>query len=182
MEAGQQVFAAKGYLDTTVDDITRQAGASRTTFYLYFKSKSELMTALLDDWRPSAVKTYHVLDAMLEDDGPQLPERLRGWLADWLDVWTSGADVNQSMLQATMFESDVELQHLRLSEALVDGLEHYHERIPAQQRSAARNRALILEMMTQRIFAVASQNMLPISGDRLLDILTEMWMEVLAPG
>jgi hypothetical protein len=138
--------------------------------------------ALVDDRMPFAVETYHVLDKMLEDDGPQLPDRLRGWLAEWLDVWTNGVDASHAMLQATMLESDVELHHLRVSEALVDGLEHHHERIPVQQRSAARNRALILEIMTQRIFALASQSMLPISGDRLLDILTEMWMEVLAAG
>jgi AcrR family transcriptional regulator len=182
MEAGQQVFAAKGYPDTRVDDIARQAGASRATFYLHFKSKCELMTALVDDWTPFAVETYHVLDEMLEDDGPQLPGRLRGWLAQWLEVWTTGADVNRAMLQATMLESDVELHHLRLSQALVDGLEHYNERMPARRRGAARNRALLLEMMTQRIFALASQSMLPISGDRLLDILTQMWMEVLVAG
>jgi AcrR family transcriptional regulator len=182
MEAGQQVFAAKGYPDTRVDDIARQAGASRATFYLHFKSKGELMMALVDDRMPFAVETYHVLDKMLEDDGPQLPDRLRGWLAEWLDVWTNGVDASHAMLQAAMLESDVELHHLRVSEALVDGLEHHHERIPVQQRSAARNRALILEIMTQRIFALASHSMLPISGDRLLDILTEMWMEVLAAG
>jgi AcrR family transcriptional regulator len=179
MEAGQQVFAAKGYPDTRVDDIARQAGASRATFYLHFKSKSELMTALVDDWLPFAVETYHVLDEMLEDGGPQLPDRLRGWLAQWLDVWTNAADANHAMLQATMLESDVELHHLRLSEALVDGLAQHQERVPARQRGGARNRALVLEMMTQRIFALASQSMLPIPGDRLLDILTQMWMEVL---
>jgi AcrR family transcriptional regulator len=182
MEAARQVFAAKGYPDTRVDDIARQAGASRATFYLHFKSKCELMTALVDDGVPFAVETYHVLDQMLEDDGPQLPGRLRGWLAEWLDVWTNGADVNHAMLQATMLESDVERHHLRLSEALVDGLERHQERVPAQQRGDARNRALVLEMMTQRIFALASQSMLPISGDCLLDILTEMWLEVLVTG
>ena len=182
MEAAQQVFAAKGYPDTRVDDIARQAGASRATFYLHFKSKCELMTALVEDGLPFAVETYHVLDEMLADGGPQLRARLREWLAEWLDVWTNGADVNHAMLQATMLESDVELHYLRLSEALVDGLEHHQERVPAARRAGARNRALILEMMTQRIFALASQSMLPVSGDSLLDILTEMWTEVLVTG
>lgn len=182
MEASQQVFADKGYLDTRVDDIARQAGASRATFYLHFKSKSELMMAQVDDLTPFAVETYHVLDKMLQDDGPQLPGRLRGWLAQWLDLWTSGADLNRAMLQATMLESDVERHHLRLSEALVDGLEQYLEQIPEARRAAARNRVLILEMMTQRIFAVASHSMLPVPGERLLDILTAMWLEILVPG
>src|ERR1700744_3448307 len=94
MEAGQKEFAAKGYLDTRVEDIARLAGASRATFYLHFKSKSELMIALAEEMLPFAVGSSRDLDDMLEDHGPQLRERLRKWLAQWLDVWTSGAEAN----------------------------------------------------------------------------------------
>jgi AcrR family transcriptional regulator len=180
MEVAQQLFAAQGYPDTTVDDIARAAGASRATFYLHFKSKSELMTALVNDSTPSAVETYHVLDEVLKDDGPQLPDRLRAWLADWLDRWTHGAQASHAMLQATMLEPEVELHHLRLSEALIGGLVGYFDRMPADERAAARERVLILEIMTQRIFALSSRSKLPISRDRLLNILTEMWLRVFA--
>jgi AcrR family transcriptional regulator len=179
MEAGQQEFAANGYLDTRVEDIARVAGASRATFYLHFKSKSDLMIALAEEWLPFAVGTYHDLDEMLEDRGPQLRQRLRAWLAQWLDVWTSGSEANHAMLQATMLDSEVEQHYLRVSEALVDSLKRYHERVPDAERDAARDRVLILEMMTQRVFALASQAALPVPRERLLDILTEMWSDVL---
>ena len=179
MEAGQREFAAKGYLDTRVEDIARLAGASRATFYLHFKSKSELMIALAEEMLPFAVGTYRDLDDMLQDRGPELRERLRKWLAQWLDVWSSGAEANHAMLQATMLDADVEQHYLKVSEALVDSLKHYHERVPADERDAARDRALILEMMTQRVFALASQKALPVPRERLLDILTEMWVDVL---
>ena len=90
MEVAQQLFAAQGYPETTVDDIARAAGASRATFYLHFKSKAELMGSAIDAMAPMAVETYHVLDEQLADDGPQLPGRLRGWLAEWLERWTDG--------------------------------------------------------------------------------------------
>ena len=77
MEVAQQLFAAQGYPETTVDDIARAAGASRATFYLHFKSKAELMGASIDAAAPAAVETYHVLDEQLAVDGPQLPGRLR---------------------------------------------------------------------------------------------------------
>src|SRR6201996_1663656 len=145
MEAGQQEFAAKGYLDTRVEDIARLAGASRATFYLHFKSKSELMIALAEEMLPFAVGTYRDLDEMLRGHGPELRERLRKWLAQWLDVWTSGAEANHAMLQATMLDADVEQHYLRVSEALIDSLQQYHARVPADERDAARDRALILE-------------------------------------
>src|SRR3984885_5474822 len=88
MEVAQQLFAAQGYPETTVDDIARAAGASRATFYLHFKSKAELMGAAIDASVPMAVETYHVLDEQLADDGPQLPGRLRGGVGEWLDRMT----------------------------------------------------------------------------------------------
>lgn len=180
MEVAEQLFAAQGYPDTTVDDIARAAGASRATFYLHFKSKSELMTALIDALVPIAVEPYHVLDELLADDGPQLPGRLRAWLGEWLERWTDGAQASHAMLQATMLEPEVELHYLRLSEVLIDSLVRYFDRMPADERAAARERALVLEIMTQRIFALASRSKLPVTVDRMLDILTEFWLQVFA--
>jgi AcrR family transcriptional regulator len=42
-------FENKGYAATTIDDIVRAAGATRTTFYLHFASRTELMRALLEE-------------------------------------------------------------------------------------------------------------------------------------
>lgn len=180
MEVAQQLFAAQGYPDTTVDDIARTAGASRATFYLHFKSKAELMAALIDTSTPMAVETYHTLDAVLSEDGPRLRARLRGWLAEWLERWTDGAQASHAMLQATMLEPELELHYLRQSETLVAGLERFFDRVPAGERAGARERALVLEIMTQRIFALMSRAKLPVAEDRMLDILTGFWLEVFA--
>src|ERR1700751_5372436 len=135
MEVAQQLFAAQGYPETTVDDIARAAGASRATFYLHFKSKAELMGSAIDAAVPMAVETYHVLDEQLADGGPQLPSRLRGWLAEWVERWTDGPQASHATLQATMLEPEVEMHYLRLSEALVDSLVGYFDRMPAGART-----------------------------------------------
>jgi AcrR family transcriptional regulator len=178
MEVAQQLFAAQGYPETRVDDIAHAAGASRATFYLHFKSKSELMSAVMDAVAPMAVGSYRILDELLAEGGPQLPERLREWLGEWLERWTNGAQASHSLLQATMLEPEVELHYLRLSETLIDALEGYFGRLPAGKRAGARERALMLEIMTQRIFALAGRSRLPMAEDRLLDILTEFWLQV----
>lgn len=49
LEAGLELFKAKGYAATTVDDIATAAGTTRVTFYAYFSSRSELMKALIDE-------------------------------------------------------------------------------------------------------------------------------------
>ncbi|MEU4689182.1 helix-turn-helix domain-containing protein [Actinoplanes sp. NPDC023714] len=44
-----ELFRTKGYAATTVDDIASTAGTTRVTFYAYFRSRSDLARALLDE-------------------------------------------------------------------------------------------------------------------------------------
>ena len=48
MRAGMMLFSEKGYHDTKVSDIVKEAGVAQGTFYLYFESKADLFAALLD--------------------------------------------------------------------------------------------------------------------------------------
>lgn len=43
--AGLKSFLAKGYQETTLDEIAAAAGISRRTFFYYFKSKDEILLA-----------------------------------------------------------------------------------------------------------------------------------------
>ena len=42
-DAATDLFAEKGFDETTVDDIAEAAGVSRRSFFRYFSSKSDLM-------------------------------------------------------------------------------------------------------------------------------------------
>jgi AcrR family transcriptional regulator len=179
MEAAKQIFAANGYPEATVDDIAREAGASRATFYLHFKSKSELAAALVDDGIPFAVSRYEALDALLDKNGPGLRKQLHSWLSDWLVVWIDAANSGHALQQAGMLEPEVEAHQLHVSETLIDSLERYLGSMPKSARAAGRGRALILEIMTQRIFALASRSKLPIDNKTVVDILVSIWFEVL---
>ena len=46
LDAGERVFAEKGYAGTTVDDVIVEASTSRATFYRYFRSKEDLFKEL----------------------------------------------------------------------------------------------------------------------------------------
>jgi AcrR family transcriptional regulator len=182
LEAARHVFAERGYPDATVDEIASEAGASRATFYLHFKGKTELVGALVEDVTPFAVERYRLLDEVLASGGSSLREKLRDWMSDWLGIWSQSAQASHALLQAAMLEPEVERQRLRQSEALVDALEHYFAGLPAADRGPARDRLLVLEIMTQRILALASMSRLPVGDSEVLDILTDMWLRVLVPG
>ncbi len=49
LEAAIRVVAAKGYAATTVADLTREAGVSRTTFYEHFEDKGACFLAAYDN-------------------------------------------------------------------------------------------------------------------------------------
>jgi AcrR family transcriptional regulator len=48
MSAAERLFLAQGFGQTTVEQITAAAEVAKGTFYLYFKSKDDLRTALGD--------------------------------------------------------------------------------------------------------------------------------------
>jgi TetR/AcrR family transcriptional repressor of nem operon len=68
LDAGRELFLAQGVAATSLDDITGRAGVSKGLFYLYFRSKDDLLTALHDQF------------------STQLADRIRaatGPVADW---------------------------------------------------------------------------------------------------
>ena len=48
LNAAEQVFTKKGLDLARMDDIAEETGLSKGTLYLYFKSKEELIIAILD--------------------------------------------------------------------------------------------------------------------------------------
>lgn len=76
MEAAQKVFAAKGYLKTTMDEIALTAEVTKPTIYLYFKAKDDLfftlMLPLIDDIREQLEKVEKNLLAGKIRDGAEL--------------------------------------------------------------------------------------------------------------
>lgn len=85
LDNGLALFSDKGYLATTIEDIAGAAGTTRTTFYLHFASKSELLAELLQ----------RIASEVIDDDETKLedcvvsndPAKLRGWISGNFDNW-----------------------------------------------------------------------------------------------
>lgn len=48
LEASEELFLQKGFGKTMVSDIAGKVGAAQGTFYYYFKSKDEVLAAILE--------------------------------------------------------------------------------------------------------------------------------------
>ena len=100
MDAAERLFRAKGYADTSIQDVLDAVGASRGAFYHYFGSKGELLEAVVD--RMVTVATGFAAP-IVDDPALDAPHKLRGlfesitsWKLDrselmhaMLDAWIS---------------------------------------------------------------------------------------------
>ena len=79
MDAGED-FVRNGFASTTIEDITREAGVAKGTFYLYFDSKEAILAALRDRFIESCRERIAALASRVP-------------AADWagrLDAWVEG--------------------------------------------------------------------------------------------
>jgi AcrR family transcriptional regulator len=109
MDAGRDLFVARGYHDTRINDVVAAAGLSKGAFYRYFESKDRLVQVL-------AVQAIRTVSTALTDipaaapDGAARTAAIRRWLrrynatqageAAMIRVWADAA------LQDTTFRSD----------------------------------------------------------------------------
>ncbi|MGM0930293.1 MAG: TetR/AcrR family transcriptional regulator [Actinomycetota bacterium] len=105
LDTGLELFESKGYAATTIDDIAAGAGTTRTTFYLHFASKAQLMGEV--------VKT---VDAILTSvDDPSLStvvelgkrDLVRTWLNRKFDQWEATRPYLHAVYQAAPMEPEV---------------------------------------------------------------------------
>jgi AcrR family transcriptional regulator len=104
LDAGIQVFGAKGYFPARVDDIVKVAKTSHGTFYLYFANKEDLFRALVLD-------VTDEIGALVESLGPLSPddesyEMLREWLGRFADLHRRYGPVIKAWTEAEIDTSE----------------------------------------------------------------------------
>lgn len=60
--AARDVFAKRGYHQSTIDDIVAEAGVARGTFYLYFEDKRAVFSDLMDRFFTSVTMAINRID------------------------------------------------------------------------------------------------------------------------
>ncbi len=73
LDAAEMLFVARGYAETTVNDILREVGIAKGTFYYYFQSKEEVMDAIVMRFIDKGVESAKAIAA---DPGLTAPEKL----------------------------------------------------------------------------------------------------------
>lgn len=80
-----ELFAARSFHETSVDDIAKAAGISRATLYQYFGSKDEIFIELMEECGSALMRVVRRLGPLGAD--PQGFDNLHWWLGEWAWVY-----------------------------------------------------------------------------------------------
>jgi AcrR family transcriptional regulator len=76
LTAARDVFARRGYHQSTIDDIVAEAGVARGTFYLYFEDKRAVFSDLMDRFFTSVTMAINRID--VAPSAPSVAEQALG--------------------------------------------------------------------------------------------------------
>ncbi|MCG8350887.1 MAG: TetR/AcrR family transcriptional regulator [Chloroflexales bacterium] len=92
LQAAVQVFSKRGFANARMDDIVQESGLSKGALYWYFKSKDEIITALMEQFYGD------YLDAAILDQPGTVTERLKVMLEQIM----GGASQSMLLLPITL--------------------------------------------------------------------------------
>jgi AcrR family transcriptional regulator len=142
VDAAIEVFAEKGYARTTVDDIAERAGATRATFYLHFKSKSDVLPELMNRGEGHFHAIYQSLSPIATE--PTLAG-VRSYLSVTMTEWKAIADLSRPVHEAASIEPEIhELLSARNNDQITELANALRKGVPSLSAADAQVYATIL--------------------------------------
>jgi AcrR family transcriptional regulator len=125
IEAAKRLFAARGYLNTKITDITAEAGRAAGSFYTHFANKEELLEALLAQ---VAVASDELAQSSEHKSDFSDPDAIRYHVAVYWHVYREHAATFRALEQAALVNEDFARTLARFRRAqfddIVDHLRH----------------------------------------------------------
>jgi AcrR family transcriptional regulator len=121
LRASRELFLAQGVAATSLEDVTSRAGVSKGLFYLYFRSKDELLVALQDEFSVELSARIRAAADAIED----WPGKLDACVEVIFDSYTERHDLHDVLFrhggQASGHHAGHGLALLAIRDILADG-------------------------------------------------------------
>jgi AcrR family transcriptional regulator len=111
LDAAAQVFLDRGLAQATIADVAEAAGLAKGTVYLYFDSKSALLTALRARYTSQWLAQSGRLDAPPGPGGYR--QQLRSFLGEMYDFCASNQQLHHLLFHAAEVSEDEPLERAR---------------------------------------------------------------------
>lgn len=182
LEAAIAVFARKGYVETSIDDIIQEADVARGTFYLYFESKKEIFLAVIDHYFSLVSELVHRLMAEKWQDHVS-EANLKRHVLVWLRFFAQHRDLTKIIYrEATSIDPQFEDRWSRLSETVKKFLEDRVRTLKAHGRIRRTLDPRAWSLFMEGIFHVTICNYILQSEHPDLNWLADQWTEFVLYG
>lgn len=182
LEAARVAFAGVGWNRARVEDVCREAGVGHGTFYAYFGNRTEILEALV---RRHAAGLYTLVDApwTSADGWADVRRVVAGYVRvceadrDVREIWANAA--SEEPLLAALYDEVrgqfVDRVRRNLAVAVRRGVAR-----PGLDVDVAAN--ALAAMVEQTVAVAAAPTAAPVSADRLVETLTDLWVHAISAG
>jgi AcrR family transcriptional regulator len=177
LDAAKRVFARKGYIRATVQDIIESTGLSRGTFYLYFRSTDDIFVRTITEVVDDLVASSRVRS------GDTLRQRVYDSNLRYFEIFGANRGLLRAFFEASYVDPGIGRMRADMRSAYIIRIRDHLDR----QRQLGRCRpidpdstALSLAMMvegTAQAFAVLQMEPFeqPLELQKLCNQVTEIW-------
>lgn len=178
IEAAVATFDERGYVNARVDDIVKRLGASRATFYLHFKSKADVVRAVLKPLVSSAAPYYTELVKL----GDPSWQDLRKWMERLLQHWSDHKAEINAVQQAAVVEPDLASEFVASVHETVKVVGPWLSEVTGMDEAEADLRATVWLLEVERVGFFWLIRGIFFDGPKLLNVLTDSLWAMLHPS
>ena len=109
MKNGGILISHKGYFATRVEDITKESGVAKGTFYIYFKSKEEMFITILNE----KLKEYLETSDRLIKKKVNLKWKIYNLTLDFLKLITENIGIFKTSMEISCIEGNATGEKIR---------------------------------------------------------------------
>ena len=101
LRTGERLFSRFGAKRVSVEELCREAGVSKMTFYKYFPNKAELVRTIRDNWIDLGFRKFDSINAM-DIPFPEKIDRMTRWEVEF------SSRINTEFIREVLSTEDVE--------------------------------------------------------------------------
>lgn len=169
-----QMLRRHGFRAMTVEQIARAAGTTRTTFYQYFKSKSDLIHFLQEAFiEPEMV----AISVKLDEIAHPTWQSLRDWITEYSRTWNRIHLFLEAYSDALLTDPAVAATAIPNTYRVTAHMTNILSRFAAEERERAHGKLVILLSVVSQMLSLAHAQREDARDSRLLDGFTDLFWE-----
>ena len=165
-----------GFRATSVEQIARAAGTTRTTFYQYFKSKGDLIHFIQETYiAPEMIAICQQLDALQEPTW----QDLRDWVTEYSRTWDRIHLFFEAYSEASTTDPEVAAKAIPETYQVTSHMTRLLDRFQREERERVHDKLVILISVISQMLALTKGQHDDPENSRLLDSFTDLFWDAL---